>query len=57
VEPRVDGGRLQLCKKRSGEREPGKPERGGANQRMSRVDDDKAELTEATDEARARRRS
>jgi hypothetical protein len=49
--------RLRLRKKRSGERGPGKPERGRANQRVSRVADGKAELTEATDGARARRRS
>jgi hypothetical protein len=48
---------LRLRKKRSGERGPGKLERGSANQRVSRVADDKAELTEATDGARARRRS
>jgi hypothetical protein len=55
VEPRVDGGGLRLRKKHSGERGPGKPERGRANQRVSRVADGEAELTEATDEARARR--
>jgi hypothetical protein len=48
---------LRLRKKRSGERGPGKLERGRANQRVSRVADGKAELTEATDGARARRRS
>jgi hypothetical protein len=47
---------LWLRKKRSGERGPGKPERGRANQRVSRVADGKAELTEATNGARARRR-
>jgi hypothetical protein len=47
----------RLRKKRFGERGPGKPERGRANQRVSRVVDGKAELTEATDGARARRRS
>jgi hypothetical protein len=40
---------LWLRKKRSGERGPDKPERGRANQRVSRVADGKAELTEATD--------
>ena len=34
VEPRVDGGGLRLRKKRSGERGPGKPGRGRANQRV-----------------------
>jgi hypothetical protein len=48
---------LQLCKKRSGEHGPGKPERGRANQRVSRVVDSETELTEAANEARARRRS
>jgi hypothetical protein len=57
VEPRVDGGGLQLRKKRSGERGPGKSERGRANQRASRVADGEAELTAATDGAWSRRRS
>jgi hypothetical protein len=57
VEPRVDGGELRLRKKHSGERGPGKPERGKANRRVSRVADVEAELTEATDGARAQRRS
>jgi hypothetical protein len=57
VEPRVDGDGLQLRKKRSGERGPGKSERGRANQRASRVADGEAELTAATNGARARRRS
>jgi hypothetical protein len=48
---------LRLCKKCSGERRPDKLERGRANQRVSRVVDGKAELTEATDGVRARRRS
>jgi hypothetical protein len=48
---------LWLRKKRSGEHGPGKPERGRANQRVSRVADGKAELIEATDGAWARRRS
>jgi hypothetical protein len=48
---------LRLRKKRSGERGLGKPERGRSNQRVSRVDDGKAELTEATDGAWARRQS
>jgi hypothetical protein len=57
VEPLVDGGGLRLRKKRPGERGPGKPERGRANQRVSQVADGEAQLTEATDGARARRRS
>jgi hypothetical protein len=57
VEPRVDGGGLRLRKKCSGERGPGKSERGRANQRVARVANGKPELTEATDGARARRRS
>jgi hypothetical protein len=55
MEPRVDGGRLRLRKKRFGESGPGKPERGRANKRVSRVADSEAELTEETDGARARR--
>jgi hypothetical protein len=47
-----DGG-LRLRKKRSGERGLGKPEGERANQRVSRVADSEAELTEATDGARA----
>jgi hypothetical protein len=47
---------LRLRKKRSGERGPGKSERGRENQRVSRVADGKAKLIEATDGARARRR-
>jgi hypothetical protein len=39
VEPRVDDGGLRLHKKRSGERGPGKSERGRENQRASRVAD------------------
>jgi hypothetical protein len=57
VEPRVDGGGLRLRKKCSGERGPGKLERGRANQRVARVANGKPKLTEATDGARARRRS
>jgi hypothetical protein len=57
VEPRVDDGGLRLRKKRSGERGPGKSERGRANQRASRVADSEAELTAATNGARARWRS
>jgi hypothetical protein len=48
---------LRLRKKRSDERGPGKPKRGRANQRVSRVADGKVELTEATDRVWARRRS
>jgi hypothetical protein len=57
MEPRVDGGGAPAVQERSCERGPGKPERGRANQRVSRVADGKAELTEATDGAWARRRS
>jgi hypothetical protein len=57
VEPRVDDNGLRLHKKCFGERGPRKPERGRANQRVSRVADGEAELTEAIDGARARRRS
>jgi hypothetical protein len=57
VEPWVNGDKLWLHKKRSGEHRPGKSERGRANQRASRVADGKAELTAAMDGARARRRS
>jgi hypothetical protein len=46
---------LRLCKKCSGERGPGKPDREMVNRRVSRVADREAELTEATDGARARR--
>jgi hypothetical protein len=46
---------LRLHKKRSGERGLGKPERGRANQRVSRVAEGKAALTEATCGAQARR--
>jgi hypothetical protein len=48
---------LRLCKKCSGERGPGKLERGRENQRVSRVADGEAKLTDATYRARARRRS
>jgi hypothetical protein len=48
---------LRLRKKCSVERGPSKPEEERANQRVSRVADSEAELTEATDGARARRRS
>jgi hypothetical protein len=57
VEPRVDDGGLRLHRKHSGERRPGKSGRGRANQKVSRVADSKAELTEAMDGARAQRRS
>jgi hypothetical protein len=56
MKSRVDGGGALLRKKRSGERGPDKPERGWANQRVSRVADGKAELTVALDGARARQR-
>jgi hypothetical protein len=48
---------LGLRKKRSGEHELGKLERGRANQMVSRVAGGQAELTKATNGARARRRS
>jgi hypothetical protein len=48
---------LWLRKKCSSESGPDKPERGRENQRVSRVADGEAKLTEATDGARARRRS
>jgi hypothetical protein len=54
---RVDGGRLRLRKKCSGERGPDKTERERANRGVSQVADGEAELTEATDGERARRRS
>jgi hypothetical protein len=57
MEPWADDGGLLLRKKHSGEHGPSKPERGRANQRVSRVADGKAALTEATDGARARRPS
>jgi hypothetical protein len=57
VEPQVDGSGLWLRKNCSNERGPGKPGREKANRRVSRVAGGEAELTEATDGARARRRS
>jgi hypothetical protein len=54
--PRVDGGGLRLHGKDSGERGPGEPEGLGANRGVSRVADGEAELTEAMNAARARRR-
>jgi hypothetical protein len=57
VKPRVDGSGLRLRKKRSSERGPVKPEGERANRRVSQVAYSEAELTEATDGARARRRS
>jgi hypothetical protein len=48
---------LRLRKKRSGERAPDKPGREKANRRASRVADGEAELNEARDGARDRRRS
>jgi hypothetical protein len=47
---------LRLREKGSGERGPGEPEGEGANRGASWVAGDKAELTEAMDTARARRR-
>jgi hypothetical protein len=46
---------LRLRKNRSGERGPGKPERGRAHRRVSRAANGEAKLTEAKDRARARR--
>jgi hypothetical protein len=57
VEPRVDGGGLQLRKKCSGERGPGKPRREKANRRVSRVAGNATVLTEATDATGTQRRS
>jgi hypothetical protein len=57
VDPRVDDGGLRLRKKCFGVRGPGTPGREKANRRVSRVADGEAELTEATDGPRARRRS
>jgi hypothetical protein len=57
VEPRVDGGGLQLRKKCSGEHGPGKPGREKANRRVSRVVGDAAVLTEATNATGTQRRS
>jgi hypothetical protein len=54
--PRVDGGGLWLHGEVSGERGPGKLEGLGADRGVSQDADDEAELTEATGEARARRR-
>jgi hypothetical protein len=48
---------LRMRNKCSGERGPGKPEGKRANQRVSRVADSEAELTEATDGTHARWRS
>jgi hypothetical protein len=53
----VDGGGLRLRKKCSGERGLGKTKMKRANRGVSQVADDEAELTEATDGGRARRRS
>jgi hypothetical protein len=44
---------LRLHKNHSSERGPGRRERGRAHRRVSRVDDGKAKLTVALDEARA----
>jgi hypothetical protein len=44
---------LRLRKNRSGERGLGKPERGRAHRRVSRVANGEAELIEAKDGARA----
>jgi hypothetical protein len=47
---------IRLYGENDGEREPGETEGLGANQRMSRIAGEEAELTEATDVADARRR-
>jgi hypothetical protein len=57
VRPRVDGSRLQLRKKCSGERGPGKPEGERANRMVSRAAGDAVERTEGTSMMRAQRRS
>jgi hypothetical protein len=54
---RVDDGGLRQRKKCSGEHGPGKTERERAIRGVSRVADGEAELTEAMDRKRARRRS
>jgi hypothetical protein len=53
--PRVDGSGLRLHGENAGERGPGETERLGANQKVSRVAGEGAELTEATDAANTRR--
>jgi hypothetical protein len=57
VKSQVDGGRLRLLGKLSGERGPGKPEGLGVNRGVSRVVGDAAELTKGTSATRAERRS
>ena len=47
---------LRLHEESSGERGPSEPEAEGANRRASQIAGDKAELTEATNTVRARRR-
>jgi hypothetical protein len=47
--------KLQLRKNRSGERGPGKSERGRAHRRVSRAAEGEAELIGAKDGARGRR--
>jgi hypothetical protein len=51
---RGDGGGATTAQDRSGERGPGKPERGRAHRRVSRAAEGEAELTRAKDGARAR---
>jgi hypothetical protein len=53
--PRVDGGGLRLHGENAGELGPGEIERLEANQKVSRVVGEGAELTEAMDAADARR--
>jgi hypothetical protein len=57
VNSRVDGDRLWLHVKHSGERKPGNPEGLGVNRGVSRVAGDAAELTEAIDATGIQRRS
>jgi hypothetical protein len=57
VKSSVDGGRLRLHGKHSGEHRLGKPERLGANRGVSRVADGEVELTGATNATGTQRRS
>jgi hypothetical protein len=55
--PWVDGSGLRLQRENTGERGPGETEGLRANQRVSHVASEEAELTEATDAVDARRQS
>jgi hypothetical protein len=57
VKSRVDGGGLRLRKKCSGERGLDELEGGRMNRRVSRVANDEAELTGATDATGTQRQS